>query len=166
MGIPWPAIFLMLLWTFIEALIFTFVMTPLVVDVMDGIAEGDFEAGIGLKIVLYIMFSLFVLGSYAVIYTLGEAVKRKDVPKIILYTIVEIIVAVVETVLFYKEFVDALIPWFAQYAGDDFDLGIVGILSIAFFIWLGFRCMTWFLFGASAIPKSLSSDSANGFRWL
>ena len=48
------------------------------------------------------MFSMFVLGSYAVIHTLGLAVAQRDIPKIILYIIVEIIVAVVETVLFYR----------------------------------------------------------------
>ncbi len=163
-GIPWPAIFLMMMWTMIEALIFTFVMTPLVVDVMDGFSDGEFEGGMGLKIVLYLMFSLFVLGSYAVIHTLGDAIRRRDVPKIIMYGIVEVIVAVVESVLFYKEFVDALIPWFAQYAGDDFDLGIVGILSIAFFIWLGIRCMTWFLFAASAIPNLLAVIQRTGLE--
>lgn len=163
-GIPWPAIFLMMVWTLIEALIFTFVMTPLVVDVMDGFSDGEFEASIGLKVVLYLMFSLFVLGSYAVIHTLGEAFRQKDIPKIIMYTIVEMIVAIVETVLFYKEFVDALIPWFAQYAGDDFDLGIVGILSVAFFIWLGIRCMTWFLFGSSAIPNLLAVIQRTGLE--
>ncbi|SMF32807.1 hypothetical protein [Pseudobacteriovorax antillogorgiicola] len=161
-GIPWPAIFLMLVWTVIEALIFTFVMTPLVVDILDGFTEGDFEGGIGLQIVLYTMFSLFVLGSYAVIHTLGQAVERRDIPKVVMYVIVEVIVAVVETVLFYREFVDALIPWFAQYAGDDFDLGLIGTLSIAFFIWLGFRCMTWFLFGSTAIPTLLAVIQRTG----
>lgn len=161
-GVPWPAIIMMLLWTFIEALIFTFVMTPLVIDILDGFTDGDFTGGLGLQAVLYMMFSMFVLGSYAVIHTLGLAVQQKDVPKIIMYTIVEIIVAVVETVLFYREFVDALIPWFAQYAGDDFDLGIIGTLSIAFFIWLGFRCMTWFLFGATAIPTLLAVIQRTG----
>lgn len=161
-GIPWPAIILMMIWTFIEALIFTFVMTPLVVDILDGFTDGEFTGGLGLQIVLYLMFSMFVLGSYAVIHTLGEAVQKRDIPKVVMYTVVEIIVAVVETVLFYREFVDALVPWFAQYAGDDFDLGILGTLSIAFFIWLGFRCMTWFLFGATAIPTILAVIQRTG----
>ena len=152
----------MMIWTFIEALIFTFVMTPLVVDILDGFTDGEFTGGLGLQIVLYLMFSMFVLGSYAVIHTLGEAVQKRDIPKVVMYTVVEIIVAVVETVLFYREFVDALVPWFAQYAGDDFDLGILGTLSIAFFIWLGFRCMTWFLFGATAIPTILAVIQRTG----
>lgn len=161
-GIPWPAIFLMVLWTLIEALIFTFVMTPLIVDVLDGFTDGDYTGGLGLQVVLYLMFSLFVLGSYAVIHTLSQAIETRDVPKVLSYVLVEVIVALVETVLFYREFVDALIPWFAQYAGDDFDLGLVGTLGIAFFIWLGFRCMTWFLFGASAIPTLLAIIQRTG----
>lgn len=163
-GVPWPAIILMMTWTMIEAMIFTFVMTPLVIDVLDGFSEGDFTGGLGLEITLYLMFSMFVLGSYAVIHTLGQALEARDIPKIIMYSFVEIIVAIVETVLFYREFVDALIPWFAQYAGDDFDLGLMGTLSIAFFIWLGFRCMTWFLFGSSAIPMLLAVIQRTGVK--
>lgn len=163
-GVPWPALFLMTVWTLIEALIFTFVMTPLVVDVLDGFSDGEMRSGLGLQIVLYLMFSIFVLGSYAVIHTLGEAVRDKDYGKIVLYAVIEAIVAVVETVLFYREFVDALIPWFAQYAGDNFDLGLVGTLSIAFFIWLGFRCMTWFLFGKTAIPMMLAMIQRTGLK--
>ena len=41
-GVPWPAIVLMVIWTLIEALIFTFVMRPLVIDVLDGFSDGGF----------------------------------------------------------------------------------------------------------------------------
>jgi hypothetical protein len=161
-GVPWPAIFLMLVWTIIESLIFTLVMTPLVVDVMDGFSDGEMVSSLGLQTGLFFTFIIFVLGSYAVIFTLGDAIKKKNIPLIVLYAIVEIIVAVVETILFYREFVDALVPWFAQYAGDDFSLGIVGTLSIAFLFWLGIRCMTWFLFGSSAIPILIAMIQRTG----
>ncbi|MFW7379577.1 MAG: hypothetical protein ACOH5I_12260 [Oligoflexus sp.] len=163
-GIPWPAITIMVGWTLIEALIFTFVMTPLVVDVLDGFSDGQMTSSIGLQLILYAMFTIFVLGSYAVIHTLGEAIKEKHVGKIITYTIVELIVALVETVLFYREFVDALVPWFAQHAGDGFELGLFGTLAIAFTVWLGIRCMTWFLFGASAIPTLIALIQRTGVK--
>lgn len=76
-GVPWPAIFLMLVWTVIESLIFTFVMTPLVVDVMDGFSDGEMVSSMGLQVGLFFTFMIFVLGSYAVIFTLGDAIKRK-----------------------------------------------------------------------------------------
>jgi hypothetical protein len=154
----------MVAWTLLEALIFTFVMTPLVVDVLDGFSDGQMTSSLGLRAILYAMFTIFVLGSYAVIHTLGEAIKERSVGKIIAYTLVELIVAMVETVLFYREFVDALVPWFAQHAGDGFQLGLVGTLTIAFVVWLGIRCMTWFLFGASAIPTLIALIQRTGVK--
>jgi hypothetical protein len=161
-GIPWPAIMMMIVWTFVEAAIFTFVMHDLVVNVMESFSDGEFQGGITLRIGLFVVFSFFVLGSYAVIHTLGQAMKEKRWGAVVAYALIEIIVAAVETVLFYREFVDALVPWFAQHAGDNFELGIVGTLSIAFSVWFGIRCMTWFLFGASAIPMLLAMIQRTG----
>ncbi len=170
-GIPWPAIVMMVVWTWIEALIFTFVMHPLVVDILDSFADGEFTGGWWLRVILFVVFNFFVLGSYAVIHTFGEAVRQKKVGQAIAYGIIEIMVAAVESVMFYREFVDALVPWFAQYAGQDFELGIGPTLFIAFAIWFSIRCMTWFLFGASAIPVILAMiqrtgvDTKEGSRW-
>jgi hypothetical protein len=161
-GVPWPAIMMMVVWTLIEALIFTFVMHPLVVDVLGTFADGEFEGGLWLRSILFVIFTFFVLGSYAVIHTFGQAVQQRKIAAAITYGVIELIVAVVETVLFYREFVDALIPWFAQYAGENFELGLWGTLGTAFAIWFGIRCMTWFLFGASAIPMLLAMIQRTG----
>ena len=161
-GIPWPAILMMLIWTWVEAAVFTFVMSPLIVDVMDSLSDGEFKASLWLKLALFVVFNFFVLGSYAVIYTLGEAVKARRWGAAFAYTLIEIIVAAVETVLFYREFVDALVPWFAQYAGEKFELGVIGTLSIAFCVWFAIRCMTWFLFGAAAVPMLMAMIQRTG----
>ena len=161
-GVPWPAMLMMTVWTMIEALVFTYVMHPLVVDVLDSYSDGEFSGGLWLKGILFVVFNFFVMGSYAVIHTLGEAIRHKKIGAAISYGFIELIVAAVETVLFYREFVDALVPWFAQYAGKDFELGMVGILSIAFAMWFAIRCMTWFLFGAAAIPMLLALIQRTG----
>jgi hypothetical protein len=153
---------MMLAWTGIEALIFTFVMHPLVVDVMDSFAEGEFAGGWWLKVLLFTVFSFLVLGSYAVIHTFGEALRTRRIGAALAYGLIEVIVATVETVLFYREFIDALVPWFAQYAGDKFELGIFGTLGSALAMWFGIRCMTWFLFGAAAIPILLAMIQRSG----
>ncbi|MBF0442053.1 MAG: hypothetical protein HQK54_09125 [Oligoflexales bacterium] len=160
-GIPWPAVAMTVGWTALEALIFTYVMTPLVTDVLSGIA-GTELGGIKLQIPLYLTFLIFVLGSYAVLFTYGIAVKEKNFGKIIFYTFVEFVVAIVEVVFLYREFVDALVPWFAQHAGEDFRLGIGGTISIAFFVWLGIRAMTWFLFGSTGVPTLLAIIQRTG----
>lgn len=160
-GIPWVAIAMMTGWALLEALIFTFVMTPLVQDVLSGLTSQELS-GWKLQVPLYLTFFIFVMGSYAVLHSFGLAVQAKNVLKIINYAIVEVIVAMVEVVFLYREFVDALVPWFAQHAGEGFELGIIGTLGIAAFAWLGIRAMTWFLFGASAIPMLMAMIQRTG----
>lgn len=162
-GVPWTAVAMMTGWAFLEALIFTFVMTPLVSDVLGSLVGGELK-GPSLQIPLYFTFLIFALGSYAVIHSLGEAIKEREIGKIIVYSIVEVIVALVETVFLYREFVDALVPWFAQHAGDNFHLGITGTLGIAFFVWLAIRAMTWFLFGSSGIPTMMAIIQRTGLE--
>lgn len=160
-GIPWPAVAMMLAWTVLEALIFTFVMTPLVTDVLSGFTGKELE-GLVLQVPLYLTFLVFVLGSYAVLYTFQLAAAARDVGKIIFYLFVEFVVAIVEVIFLYREFVDALVPWFAQHAGEDFHLGVMGTIGIAFFVWLGIRAMTWFLFGSTGIPTLMAIIQRTG----
>lgn len=162
-GIPWPALVMMAGWSLLEALIFTFVMTPLVQDVLSGLAGKELE-GLSLQIPLYLTFVVFVLGSYAVLHSLEVAVKTRNVPKIINNLVVEVIVMMVEVVFLYREFVDALVPWFAQHAGEGFELGIAGTLGIATFAWLGIRAMTWFLFGQAAVPMMMAMIQRTGIE--
>src|SRR5262249_57787975 len=69
---------------------------------------------------------------------------------------------VVEVVFLYREFVDALVPWFAQHAGAHFDLGIGGTLAIAGLVWLGVRSLSWFLFASAGTPTILAIISGQG----
>lgn len=154
-GIPWLAVMMMIGWSLLEALIFTFVMSPLVLDVLSGLADVE-PSGMMLKVPLFLMFFIFVLGSYAVLGHVGDALKERSAKKIASFFAVETIVALVEVVFLYREFVDALVPWFAQHAGGDFHLGLFGVLGIAFIAWLGIRAMTWFLFGRSSVPVILA----------
>lgn len=160
-GVPWIAITLTLFWSLLEALIFTFVMTPLVGDTLSGIV-GVEVSGLSLQIPLYLMFIIFVLGSYAALLKFQEALTDRKFSKIITYLIVEIVVAAVEIVFLYREFVDALEPWFAQHASDDFQFGLLGTFAIAGFAWLGIRAMTWFLFAASGLPPIMAILQGEG----
>lgn len=162
-GVAWTSVVMMTGWCFLEALIFTFVMTPLVSDVMGSLVGGEVK-GPSLQVPLYFTFLIFAMGSYAVIHSFGLAIKERDYGKIIIYGIVEVIVAMVETVFLYREFVDALVPWFAQHAGNDFSLGIAGTLGIAFFVWLAIRAMTWFLFGVKGVPTMMAIIQRTGLE--
>lgn len=162
-GIPWPAVILTLIWAILETSIFTYVMTPLVNDVLGGLTGEPVSQGL-LQVGLFLVFFLLVLGSYAVISQFKKAIAEKAWGTVFGLITIEIIVALVEVVFFYREFVDALIPWFAQYAGADFNPGIPMIMSIAFLAWLGIRAMTWFLFASEGIPTLLAVIQRSGME--
>ncbi|MBN1364980.1 MAG: hypothetical protein JW976_09275 [Syntrophaceae bacterium] len=152
-SVPVIAIILTVLWCIIEASIFTYVTTPLVIDVFSNIT-GDQLREYAIQIPLFIFLFFIVLGSYAVLSTFLDTVKSKKISSIFGITVIEIIVLLVEVLFLYREFVDALIPWFAQYS-DNFNLGIIGTLAVACFVWFGIRSLSWFLFASYGTPTLL-----------
>ena len=149
-NIPWIALILTLFWCLIEAVIFTYVTTPLVIDTFSNITGEQFAENM-IRIPLFIFLLFIVLGSYAVLSTFVEAMKKKDIGAIIGIGVIEVIVLFVEVVFLYREFVDALVPWFAQYS-ENFELGIFWTLAISCFAWFGIRSLSWFLFAAHGTP--------------
>ncbi len=160
--IPWIAVFLTLFWSLLEALIFTYVTTPLVVDVFSNITGETLSENI-VRIPLFIFLLFIVLGSYAVLSTMVDAVKNKNISAILGIGVIEIIALFVEVVFLYREFVDSLVPWLAQYS-EGFQLGIVGTLLIACFVWFGVRSLSWFLFAAHGTPTILTIIQGKGLE--
>ncbi len=74
---------------------------------------------------------------------------------------IEVIVLFVEVLFLYREFVDALVPWFALYA-ENFQIGMIGILAISTFVWFGIRSLSWFLFAAYGTPTIMSIIQGKG----
>src|SRR5262249_53329485 len=68
----------------------------------------------------------------------------------------------VEIVFLYREFVDALVPWFAQHASGHFELGVGGTIGIAAVVWLGIRSLSWFLFAGAGTPTILAIIQGQG----
>ena len=100
-------------WCVFEAIIFTYVMTSLVIDTLSNLA-GSQMTETAVRIPLFLFMFFVVLGSYAVLSTWTSALKSKDWGAIIKIGAVEGVARFVEVVFFYREFVDALVPWFAQ----------------------------------------------------
>jgi hypothetical protein len=61
-----------------------------------------------------------------------------------------------EVIFLYRELIDAITPWIAQQSGGEVQLGIVAVLALASFGWLGVRGMSWFLFGRFGTPALLA----------
>lgn len=161
-SIPLIAVFLTLFWVLIEATIFTYVTTPLVLDTLSNITGETIDVTL-MRIALFTFLFFIVLGSYAVLSTFVDSVKEKNISHIIGIAAIEVIVLLVEVLFLYREFVDALIPWFAMYA-EDFQIGILGILAISTFVWFGIRSLSWFLFASYGTPTIMAIIQGKGIE--
>jgi len=149
-SVPWIALTLTLFWCMVEALIFTYVMTPLVTDVLY-VATTRYISELSIQIPLFVFLLFIVLASYAMLQSLFETAQKKKVMAIIGMVFVEIFVILVEVMFLYREFVDALVPWFAQYS-ENFNPGPIVIILVAVGVWFGIRSLTWFLFASKGTP--------------
>jgi hypothetical protein len=160
--IPWIAVNLTILWCLIEATIFTYVTTPLVIDTFSNITGETLTINF-IRIPLFIFLLFIVLGSYAVLSTMIEVLKNKKVSSILGIMVIEIIVLMVEVIFLYREFVDSLVPWLAQYS-EGFELGVFWTLAISAFVWFGIRSLSWILFAAHGTPTIMSVIQGKGLK--
>lgn len=158
--VPWIAVSLTLFWCLIEATIFTYVTTPLVVDTFSNITGTNLSETV-VRIPLFVFLLFIVLGSYAVLSNFMDAAKSKSIPSMLGIGAIEIVVLFVEVIFLYREFVDSLVPWFAQYS-ENFELGIFWTLAISCFVWFGIRSLSWFLFAAHGTPIILAVIQGRG----
>ena len=160
-GIPWIALVLTLVWCLIEATVFTFVTTPLVMDTLSNLTgEGLSETLLRIPLFLFLLF--LILGSYAVLSTWTDALSSKKIGTIIKIGMIELVALFVEVVFLYREFVVSLVPWFDQHTSGDFQLGIAGTLAIATVAWLGIRGMSWVLFASHGTPLLMAIIRGSG----
>jgi len=162
--VPWIAVFLTMFWCLIESTIFTYVTTPLVIDTFSNITGEQLSENF-IRIPLFTFLLFIVLGSYAVLSTFVDSAKNKNITAILGIGVIEIIVLLVEVVFLYREFVDSLVPWLAQYS-DNFELGIFWTLAIATFAWFGIRSLSWFLFAAHGTPTIMSIIQGKGLQGM
>lgn len=159
-SVPWIAVFLTVSWCIIEAVIFAYVTTPLVSDTLSNIT-GEQLSGSIVRIPLFVFLLFVVLGSYAVLSNFVNALKSKKIGTIVTIGVIELVVLSVEVMFLYREFVDSLVPWFAQYS-QGFELGMFWTLAIASLTWFGVRSISWFLFAGAGTPTILSIIHGKG----
>jgi hypothetical protein len=153
-GVPWIAFLLLIFWCLLEATIFTYTLMPTVTEVLAGITGSD--ASIMTGTILYFFLFLLIMGSFACIQVLADAIKNREYRYLAQMLLVEVFVMIFEVMFLYRELVDAITPWIAQQTGEQYRLGIGFTLSLATFGWIGVRGMTWFLFGQYGTPPLLS----------
>lgn len=154
-GVPWLAFMILLVWSAVEATIFSFTLRPTISEVLSGLTGFEPDPRF-MTPLLWLFLFLLVAGSFACIQVLTEAVKARKVSDIVQMLVVEAFVMFFEVVFLYRELVDAVTPWIAQTSGGQVQLGLVATLALASFGWMGLRGMTWFLFGRFGTPALLA----------
>src|SRR6266550_4185354 len=158
-GVPWPAFFMLIFWSMIEATIFTFTLRPTLSELLAELTGYEVN-GFALVLLLYLFLWVLVAGSFACIQVLNDAIKSKHYGQIISMVLVEIAVAMFEVLFLYRELVDAMTPWLAQ---QGIQLNAFETIGLAFFAWVGVRGMTWFLFGRFGAPAMIGLLSRQAF---
>ena len=151
-GVPWPAFVLLIVWSAVEATIFTFTLKPTMSELLADLTGYEVNT-FALTLILWIFLAIIIAGSFACIQVLNDAIKERQTGNIVFMILVEISVAMFEVLFLYRELVDAMTPWLAQ---QGVQLGVIGTIGLAFFGWVGVRGMTWFLFGRFGAPAMIA----------
>ncbi len=151
-GVPWIAFVFILVWSALEATIFTFTLRPTVTEVLADLTGSELS-GIAVSLILWPFLFILISGSFAAIQALVEAIRKRKTSQIVAMALVEGFVMFFEVMFLYRELIDAITPWIAQQTG--FQLGFFWTLTLASFGWIGIRAMTWFLFGRFGTPALL-----------
>ncbi len=152
-GVPWVAFVSLVFWCMLEAVIFAYVLFPTISEVLMDIVGSDKSSPLVMPM-LYVFLLIIIMGSFAALQALTDAIRTKKVKLIIQMTIIELIVMGFEVMFLYRELVDAITPWIVQQTGVR--MGIAFTMGIASMGWIAIRGMTWFLFGQFGTPPLLA----------
>ena len=150
-GMPWLAFLVLLVWSGVEATVFTFTLQPTLNEVFGGLTGHEPNPNV-MAPLLWLFLFMLVAGSFACVQVLTEAIRNRKVGDIVQMTLVESAVMFFEVIFLYRELIDAITPWIAQQSGGEVRLGLVSTLLLASFGWVGVRGMSWFLFGRFGTP--------------
>jgi len=154
-GVPWVAFLILVFWCALEATIFSYTLMPTLSQVLADLS-GEAQIPRATGAVLWFFLFLLIMGSFACIQALVDAVRKRDFKFIVQIVLVELFVMFFEVMFLYREMVDAITPWIAQQTGEQFRPGLWFTLGVAAFGWAGIRGMTWFLFGQFGTPPLLA----------
>lgn len=152
-GIPWVAFVTLIFWCMLEAVIFAYVLFPTISEVLMDIVGTDKPSPLVMPL-LFVFLLFIIMGSFAALQALADAVQTKQVKLIIQMTIIELIVMGFEAMFLYRELVDAITPWIVQQTGVRMGIGFT--MGTACMGWIAIRGMTWFLFGQFGIVPLLA----------
>jgi hypothetical protein len=151
-GVSWGAIVLLIAWSAIEATFFTFGLRPTMSELLSDFT-GYTANPVVLFLLLWILLTILVAGSFACIQQLNDAIKAKHIGNIVNMILVQIAVAMFQVIFLYRGLVDAMTPWLAQ---QGVAFGAVATNGLAILGWVAVRGMTWYLFGRAGAPALIA----------
>lgn len=153
-GVPWIAVSITFFWVTLEAMIFSYVLTPMVSEILVGLTGNELQSGF-ITVGLFVFLFMIVGGSLACMDGLVKAIEKKEKLTIAKMLLIEFVVMMVEVVFFYREFVESVLPFFNRMSQDDLIIGPFSILLIGATAWFGVRIATWFFFAKYGTPTLL-----------
>ena len=145
-GVPWLGFVMLLLWSALEAAVFTYTLEPRITTLINDLSGSD-DSRFTVPI-LYVMVLALVLGSFACVQALINAVRTAN-PRFIAQIIgIELFTIFFEVMFLYRGVIEVTMPWIAR------DNAITVAAAVG--AWFGVRGLTWFLFGQYGTPPLLS----------
>src|SRR5207247_3393362 len=105
-GVPWIAFLVLLLWSAVEATVFTFTLRPTLNEVFGGLTGFEPDPRV-MAPLLWLFLFMLVAGSFACVHVMAEAIREKNWGNIIQMVIVESAVMFFEVIFLYRELIDA-----------------------------------------------------------
>ena len=159
-GVPWIAFLMLVVWCLLEAMIFTYTLSPTVSEVVADLVGRDQPPQAAFPILFFFLF-LLIMGSFACVQTLVDAVTRREFRFLVQMVLIELFVMFFEVMFLYRELVDAITPWIAQQTGVRMGIGACGGL-------LGYlrpyRLRMAIIFGALALTSAAEPGLPAGDR--
>src|SRR5712671_5070863 len=150
-GVPW-ALVLLIVWCAVEATVFTFTLRPTMSELVSDLTGFNVNP-IAMAVVLGIVLTIIIAGSFACLQVLKDAIAAKQIGNIAQMVLVQISVALFQVLFLYRELIDQTAPWLAQ---GGITLSVGGTLGLAFLAWVSVRGMTWYLFGRTGAPALIA----------
>jgi hypothetical protein len=158
-NVPLWAVVLLIVWSAVEGTVFAFALRPTMNELLLDLA-GFTANPVVLVVLLSILLTVIVAGSFASIQALNDAIQAKHIGTIMNMILVQASVAVFQVLFLYRELIDATAPWLAQ---QGVVIGAASTVALASMMWIAVRGMTWFLFahrGAPALSAVLMRQAA------
>jgi hypothetical protein len=114
--------------------------------VSGGAEESRFTAG-----ALYVFLLLLVIGSFACLHALADAVHRRRAFGIVQMGVIQLLVMVFEMLFLYRPLVEALSPWI-----ENSRLTFGAAMTMAALGWVATRATTWLLFAQHGVEPLLA----------